>query len=163
MIAPADYLGMSYYERWLAAIEPLMVKVGMLTSEEIESGKVIGGANERWHVLSASEVATWIAPVSKTTPVPNAFARFELKQRVRARNLNPIGHTRLPRYVRGRTGTVERVSGPAALQDTVTDDLARRMQHVYTVRFAARELWGECANRLDSVYVDMWEDYLEPG
>jgi nitrile hydratase subunit beta len=163
LIAPADYLRMSYYEKWLAAIGPLMTKAGMLTSPEIDTGKVIGGANKTWHVLGAAEVPGWIAPVSGTRKTPAADARFRMKQRVRARNLNPIDHTRLPRYVRGKIGTIERVCGLAALQDDPTANLDARQQHVYTVRFAATELWGESANRLDSVYLDMWEDYLEPA
>jgi nitrile hydratase subunit beta len=163
LVPPADYLRMSYYERWLAAIGPLMTKAGMLSSEEIEHGRVIGGMNERWHVLSVAEVASRIAPVSGEKAVPHIDARFHLKQRVRARNINPAGHTRLPRYVRGRTGMIDRVCAPVALQDAVGDDLGGRVQHLYTVRFAARELWGEHVNRLDSVYVDLWEDHLEPA
>jgi nitrile hydratase subunit beta len=163
LIPPADCLRMSYYERWLAAIEPLMTKAGMLTSEELESGKVIGGTNQKWQVLSAAEALTWIAPKSGTKAATNAVARFQVNQRVRARNLNPVGHTRLPRYVRGKTGTVERDCGVEALQDALAQGLGEKPQHVYSVRFAARELWGEQANQRDSVYVDMWEGYLEPA
>ncbi|HTX23851.1 MAG TPA: nitrile hydratase subunit beta [Steroidobacteraceae bacterium] len=164
LIAPADYLRMSYYEKWLTAIEPLMTKTGMLSSEEIATGKVIGATNQTRHVLSAAEVATRITPVPDTeATVPHAAARFQLHERVRARNLNPLGHTRLPRYVRGKSGTVERVCGAAALQDAVRDEVGERKQRVYTVRFAARQLWGENHHGLDSVYVDLWEDHLEPG
>ena len=163
LIPPADYLRMSYYERWLAAIEPLMTNAGMLTPEEIESGRVIGGANKTWHVLTAAEAVASIAPSHEKRASPTVSARFQVKQRVRARNLNPVGHTRLPRYARGKTGTIERDCGVAALQDTVTEGLAPKLQHVYSVRFAARDLWGERANHGDSVYLDMWEDYLEPG
>lgn len=163
LIPPAEYLRMSYYERWVAAIEPLMTKAGMLSAEEIEHSRVIGGINERWHVLSVAEVATRIAPVSGAKTAPRIDARFHLGQRVRARNLNPIGHTRLPRYVRGRTGTIDRVCAPVALQDAVGDALGGRVQHLYTVRFAAQELWGEHVGRRDSVYTDLWEDHLEPA
>ena len=163
LIPPAEYLRMSYYERWLAAIEPLVMETGMLTRQEIESGKVIGGTNSKWHVLSAAEAVAWVDPNLATQAAPSADARFQARQRVRARNLNPVGHTRLPRYVRGKTGTIERNRGVFALQDTVTDGSGQRMQHVYTVRFAAKDLWGEQANPGDSIYVDMWEDYLEPA
>jgi nitrile hydratase len=82
---------------------------------------------------------------------------------VRARNINPEGHTRLPRYTRGRRGRIVRDNGVFALQDTDVNgqSLGGRPQHVFTVRFAARELWGEQASARDSVYVDLWEDYLE--
>ena len=163
LIAPAEYLRLSYYARWLAAIEPLMTRVGMLTSEELESGKVIGGTNQKWDVLTAAEAHTWITPASGTKAASNALARFRVNQRVRARNLNPIGHTRLPRYVRGKTGTIERVCAVALLPDAVAQDLGEKPQHAYSVRFAARELWGERTNERDSVYIGMWEDYLEPA
>ena len=84
---------------------------------------------------------------------------------MRARNLHPRGHTRLPRYTRGRRGIVIRDNGVYALQDT--DENGQRRgdfpQHVYTVRFAARELWGDRASARDAVYVDLWEGYLEPA
>ena len=163
LIPPVDYLRMSYYERWLAAIGPLMTETGMLTRQEIGSGKVIGATNGNWHVLSAAEAVTWIDPIPPTKAAPSANARFQARQRVRARNLNPVGHTRLPRYVRGKTGTIERDCGVFPLQDTVTEGFSQKMQHVYTVHFVAKDLWGEQANRRDSVYVDMWEDYLEPA
>jgi nitrile hydratase subunit beta len=163
LIPPADYLRMSYYERWLAAIGPLMVDTGMMTRQEIESSKVIGGTNTKWHVLSAAEAVTWIDPKPASKASPSADARFQAGQRVRARNLNPIGHTRLPRYVRGKTGTIEHDRGTFALQDTVADGFAQKAQRVYTVRFVAKDLWGEQANPRDTVYVDMWEEYLEPA
>jgi nitrile hydratase len=75
--------------------------------------------------------------------------------------MNPIGHTRLPRYVRGKVGTIERDADVEELQDSDIEGLGAKQQHVYTVRFAARELWGERASRHDSVYVAMWEGYLE--
>jgi hypothetical protein len=84
-------------------------------------------------------------------------------QRVRARNINPIGHTRLPRYARGKEGTIDRDHGVFIFPDTNAHFLGEKPQHVYSVRFAARELWGEQASPRDSVYIDMWDDYLEPA
>ena len=88
---------------------------------------------------------------------------FKAGQRVRARNVSPVGHTRLPRYVRGHHGVVLKDHGVWALQDTDTDGdrLGSTPQHVYTVQFAARELWGAAAAARDSVYVDLWEGYIE--
>ena len=82
---------------------------------------------------------------------------------MRARNLHPEGHTRLPRYTRGKVGVVIRNNGAFALQDTDTNGiwLGGRVQPVYTVRFAARDLWGSQASARDVVHVDLWEDYLE--
>jgi nitrile hydratase subunit beta len=160
LIPPADYLRMSYYEKWLAALPQILIKTGMATAAEIEAGKAVGGANTKWHVLKVAEVATWDVPEPATTRKITAATQLQIGQRVRARNLNPVGHTRLPRYVRGKVGTITRDGGIEALQDTDIQGLGPKEQHVYTVRFAARELWGEQANALDTVYVDLWEGYL---
>jgi hypothetical protein len=92
-----------------------------------------------------------------------ATPHFVTGQRVRARNMNPIGHTRLPRYARGKEGTIDRDHGVFIFPDTNAHFLGEKPQHVYSVRFAARELWGEQASPRDSVYIDMWDDYLEPA
>ena len=161
LIPPADYLSMSYYEKWLVALVPILTKTGMLSAEEIKSGKVQNGINTTWHVLTAAEVATWIQPVSASSEQITAPTKLHVGQRVRARNLNPVGHTRLPRYARGKIGTIERDGGIEELQDTDIQGLGEKQQHVYTVRFAARELWGEQASLSDFVYADLWEGYLE--
>jgi nitrile hydratase len=89
--------------------------------------------------------------------------RFQVGQRVRARNMHPAGHTRLPRYARSRMGTIERDQGVYAFPDTNAYSLDEKPQHVYSVRFSARELWGGQAKPQDTVYLDLWEDYLEPS
>jgi hypothetical protein len=87
--------------------------------------------------------------------------KFKPGDRVVARNVHPVGHTRLPRYVRGRLGVVDRDHGVFIFPDTHAAGLGRKPQHVYSVRFAARELWGPEAPARDAVYVDLWDDYLE--
>jgi len=92
-----------------------------------------------------------------------ATPRFAAGQRVRARNLHPTGHIRLPRYARGKLGTVDRDRGVFVFPDTNAHFLGENPQRLYSVRFAARELWGEQASPRDTVYIDMWDDYLEPA
>jgi nitrile hydratase beta subunit len=159
LIPPADYLRMSYYEKWLTALPQILIKTGMATPAEIENGKAVGGVATGHHVLTVAEVATWNVP--DTSPKLTATANFRARQRVRARNLNPVGHTRLPRYVRGKVGTIERNGDVEELQDSDIKGLGPKQQHVYTVRFAARELWGDQASPHDYVYVALWEGYLE--
>jgi len=89
--------------------------------------------------------------------------RFARGQEVRARNIHPAGHTRLPRYVRAHVGTIERDRGVQALPDTNVYGRGQNPQHVYSVRFASHELWGDAASPRDSVHLDLWEDYLEPA
>jgi nitrile hydratase len=93
----------------------------------------------------------------------SAIAQFKLGQRVRARNINPTGHTRLPRYARGKTGTIERNHGVYVFPDTNAQFLGEDPRHVYSVRFAARVLWGDQASPHDAVYIDLWDNYLEPA
>jgi nitrile hydratase subunit beta len=159
LIPPADYLRMSYYERWLTALPEILIKTGMATPGEIESGKAVGGVATAHHVLTVAEVASWNVP--DTSPKLTATAHFHAGQRVRARNINPMGHTRLPRYVRGKVGTIERDGDVEELPDRDHQGLGPKQQHVYTVRFAARELWGDQARPHDYVYAALWEGYLE--
>jgi nitrile hydratase beta subunit len=163
LIAPVDYFRMSYYERWIAGLVELMLEKNLVTRTEIESGRPDEGAAVRTPTFTADKVAAFIskgAPARRDVP---AAASFRVGQRVRARNVNPVGHTRLPRYVRGKVGTVDRDHGIFVFPDTNAHFLGEKPQHVYSVRFDARELWGEQASRRDSVYVDMWDDYLAPA
>lgn len=163
LIPPADYLRMSYYEKWFVRLIELMVKRDLVMREEIETGTPARGALKAEPALTAERVASMVrngAAASRNVPVP---PRFAVTQRVRARTINPEGHTRLPRYVRGRTGTIERDHGVYVFPDTNALFLGENPQHVYSVRFAARELWGDAASPRDAVYVDLWDDYLEPA
>jgi nitrile hydratase beta subunit len=162
LIPPAEYLLMSYYERWLTMLEQLLVKSGAVSWAELKSGHAMGKTSKKWHLLTASEVPAMIATVYPPCKVP-ADPHFRVGQRVRGRNMHPPGHTRLPRYTRGRIGTIERDHGVFVFYDTRAHGLGDKPQHVYTVRFAARDLWGEQAAPQDSVYVDLWDDYLEPA
>ena len=92
---------------------------------------------------------------------PAVPARFQVGDRVRARNLNPMGHTRLPRYARGREGVIVRLHGIFVFPDSNAHFLGERPQHLYSVRFASRELWGDGASPRDFVHLDMWDSYLE--
>ena len=162
-IAPLDYFRLSYYELWVVALVELMLKNGMVTPAELESGKPDPGSAKLTPPLTSEKVPILTA---KGVPARRDFAvtaRFHSGERVRARNINPVGHTRLPRYARGKTGTIHVDHGVFLFPDTNALFLGEKPQHVYSVRFAARELWGEQASPHDSVYIDMWDDYLEPA
>lgn len=86
--------------------------------------------------------------------------RFATGARVRTSLVDPPHHTRLPRYVRGRTGLIVEPQGAHPLPDDRARGLPEpRVETVYTVRFDARDLWGEGSH---SVTVDLWESYLQP-
>jgi len=162
LLPPADYLRMSYYEKWLARNLELLVKHGLVTREEIENGSPAPGSEKQTPALSVGE-ARVAAALRGNYSRPDAATepRFAIGQDVRARNINPTGHTRLPRYIRGRVGTIDRLHGIFVFPDTNAHFLGEQPQHLYSVRFAARELWGDQASPRDSVYIDMWDNYLE--
>jgi nitrile hydratase beta subunit len=161
LIPPADYLRMSYYERWLTSLSELLVTSGMVTRTELETGVAQGGNTKGRHMLRVDEVAPMIAAGGASTRNVPVAAKFHEGQRVRARNINPVGHTRLPRYARGKQGTIVRDHGVYVFNDSFVQGLGEKPQHLYSVRFAARELWGAEAAATDSVYVDLWDDHLE--
>jgi len=87
---------------------------------------------------------------------------FKVGELIRTRNINPKGHTRLPRYVRGRLGEIASDHGVFQFADSLAHGGGKQPQHLYSVKFTAQELWGQIAKRQDSLYIDLWEDYLEP-
>jgi nitrile hydratase len=135
---PAAYLEAVYYERWLHAVETLLDEKG---------------------VLAAGAAPAPQAPHKRPANLP--APRFKAGDRVIARNMHPEGHTRLPRYARGKSGVVTSVKGPFLLPDANAHGNHDVWEYVYPVRFAARELWGAEASGRDSVSVDLWESYLE--
>lgn len=162
-LPPAQYLASTYYEIWLAGIEKLMARRGLVTPGEIEAGRMMVPAAAVPRVLTADLVGEVLArggPADREASGPACFAPGDT---VRARNINPKGHTRLPRYARGREGTVVRVHGCHVFPDSNAHGLGEAPQWLYSVRFAARELWGEEAKTGDNVHIDLWEPYLEPA
>jgi nitrile hydratase beta subunit len=161
LLPAVDYLGMSYYESWIARIEQLLIKSGLVTRTEIETGKPEPGSVKTTPALRADMVPEAIrkgSPANRNVP---AVARFKAGQRVRARNMHPPGHTRLPRYARGKAGTIIRDYGVFVFPDTNAHFLGEKPQHLYSVRFTAGELWGAAASLRDALYIDLWEEYLE--
>ncbi len=161
LIPAAEQLRMSYYERWLEGLSELLVRYDFVTAEELATGQATADAARLTPALPADKVPMFIAAGSPASRRSSRPSRFRPGQRVRARNLNPTGHTRLPRYVRGKTGTIDRVQGVFVFPDTNAHFLGEDPQHVYSVRFQARELWGDATAPQDSVYVDLWESYLD--
>jgi nitrile hydratase subunit beta len=82
---------------------------------------------------------------------------------VTTRNINPVGHTRLQRYARGRRGVIDRDYGVFSFPNSSAAGEGPKPQHVYSVRFEALELWEPTASATDRIYVDLWDDYLDPA
>ena len=144
-IPAARYLDAGYYERWLIALETLMVEKGVVAPGELATG----------HARTPAPGLPPRPPDDR----PPLRPRFDLGDRVVARNLHPDSHTRMPRYVRGRRGVVRSVNGPYLLPDSNAHGGSRDWEPVYAVEFSALELWGRNANNV--ICVDLWESYLE--
>ncbi|MGH6692267.1 MAG: nitrile hydratase subunit beta, partial [Gammaproteobacteria bacterium] len=118
VLPAADYLRMSYYERWGVSLEARLVKYGLVTQEEMESGKAAPGSTKATPALTLETSSHWLNRGIASSADPGVPPLFEAGQRVRARNIHPIGHTRLPRYARGKTGVVARDHGVYLFPDT---------------------------------------------
>jgi len=160
-LPPADYLRMTYYEKWFASTIKLALQAGLISQRELDTGKRDPSTPVATPPLPADKVMLVIQKGGPTQRETNAAPRFAAGAAVRARDINPIGHTRLPRYVRGRKGIIECHHGAHVFPDSNARFEGEKPQFLYTVRFEARELWGKEANPADAVYVDLWEDYLE--
>ena len=160
---PIHYLETSYYEHWLAAIELLAKEFAVLSDEEITTGIVKSNLSPSQPPPDGETIESIIkAGIPATRDTGRQVPRFNVGEKVRARNLNSHGHTRLPRYVRGRAGIIDRIYGTHAFPDTAAHDRGESPQPLYNVCFTAKELWGPFQPRQDNLHIDLWEDYLEP-
>ena len=161
--SPADYLSKSYYELWLSGLEQLATQRGLVSADEIAAGHARGKPRPVQRVLTAQDVDRVLSRGTAVARVPTAPARFKAGDRVRAKNLHPSAHTRLPRYVRGHVGTVERVHGCHVFPDSNAAGAGENPQWLYAVCFDGSELWGPQGDPKLKVLVDAWEPYLEPA
>ncbi|MEO7940274.1 MAG: nitrile hydratase subunit beta [Burkholderiaceae bacterium] len=166
-LPPATYLGSSYYEIWIRALEVLMQARALATREEMRTGVVDNTPAPPFRVLRADNVDVSLARGTPSARVADRPARFGVGDRVRARNMHPQGHTRLPRYVRGHVGTVTLLHGAHVFPDhhanTLLPPFDEHPQWLYTVVFDAQVLWGDQSDANAQVSVDAWEPYLEPA
>lgn len=144
---PAEYLRLSYYEIWLAAFSKLLTEKAV-TGTLPSPSQVLRPENVAAAMLARSEYA-------RPAPAP---PKFQIGAKVRARNLNPTGHTRLPRYLRDHAGEIVAVHGAHVFPDSNAHGKGEDAQWLYTVRFAAGEVWGSSSR--DTIHADLWEPYL---
>ena len=157
---PAAYLAATYYERWLFGLQALLVEEGLVTAQELTIGRGPMTAGTA-AVLRAPDVAEWMRGRASSRVAADVLPKFKPGDSVVARMINPVGHTRLPRYVRGRRGTIHIDHGVFTFPDTNATSRDPKPQHCYSVRFTARELWGPEVSARDSVYLDLFDDYLD--
>lgn len=160
---PAAYLTQSYYEHWYFVCASALRQADMVTIEELRTGRPAPDRAKRDDAMRAADVNHVIRTAGKFSRAVDTPPHFSAGQAVAARNMNPIRHTRLPRYARGKRGFVHCWQGAHVFPDSNARGHGECPQHLYTVMFAARELWGGDAAPIDKVYLDLWESYLEPA
>jgi nitrile hydratase len=158
----ARYLASTYFERWLDGILRILDEKGVVTAAEMDART---GAPETPRAPLAPAAVDHTAMQHSDSPfrTTTAPSRFAPGDAVVGRNVHPTGHTRLPRYARGKRGVIAAVRGYHVFPDTHAHGLGEQPQHVYAVRFDAQELWGEAAEPRQFVYLDLWESYLDPA
>jgi len=158
----AVYLSISYYQRWLLGLERNAIDHGLVDADEIAAGHALRPGKPVKRILTMDHIDAAFRRGTYSRPT-NTESRFKAGDRVRAMNINPPTHTRLPRYARGRIGVVEAVRGYQVFPDSVVTGGGENPQWLYTVVFEGRELWGEKADPKLKVSVEAFEPYLEPA
>ncbi len=159
-LPPEVYLSASYYERWLTRFERQLPAFGLVTEEELAAGHAAcPGRPVKGKVLALSDIG--VPPLTGPRREAPRRPRFKIGDRVRAKNIHPRSHTRLPRYVRGRVGVVERMLDCQIFPDAVVVSGAEDPQWVYTVAFSGSDLWGPDGEPGLRVSIDAFEPYLE--
>ena len=164
-IPALHWLESPYYEHWVDGVERILKEKGIATEEELRTGKSVAPLPTNMQGIAAVEVDN-IEPTCTTNhPVTGPTTtepKFKEGDRVRAININPRTHTRLPRYIRGHVGTVVRYGGPLLYADARAHGAAADTAvHSYSVRFEGNELWGPDSGPKDAVYIDLYETYIE--
>ncbi len=159
-LPPEVYLARSYYGTWALRLENMVVKCGLAGADEVATGHALRPGKALKHRLGVADVPRTLTRGSFGRPAP-APARFKVGERVRTRNIHPVTHTRLPRYARGRLGTIEAVRGCHVFPDSSAIGAGENPQWLYTVLFDGRELWGESTDPTLKVSIEAFEPYLE--
>jgi nitrile hydratase subunit beta len=160
-LPPLTYLGVSYYRRWALAMEKNLTERGFASTAELEAGHAQGPGK----ALPRKLTLDLVAGLSRGSfyRQQQGPQRFQPGDRVRTKNIHPATHTRLPRYARGKLGTVERCHGCHMYPDSVAINRGDDPQWLYTVLFEGRELWGPDGDPSLKVSIEAFEPYLEPA
>jgi len=163
VLPPSVYLASSYYRKWFLGLEQMLIERGLIDADEVASGHALrSGKPLKRGKFTVADVQRILTRGSFSRPAQGP-ARFTPGDRVRAKNIHPATHTRLPRYVRGHVGVVDRVHGCHVFPDSAATGQGDDPQWLYTVRFEGRELWGPDADPTVKISIDAFEPYLDPA
>jgi len=160
-LPPDVYLSSSYYKKWLLGLEDLLVDKGYVAPEEVEKGQALKLTKAPPRGTFKRDDVERIMVRGKFGREPQGPAKFKAGDRVRAKNIHPVTHTRLPRYVRGHVGVIERDHGCQVFPDSAAIGAGDNPQWLYTVVFESAELWGADADPTVKISIDAFEPYLE--
>ncbi len=161
-LPPQVYLTASYYQRWALAMERNVLERGYVDPDELKAGHALHPGKSLKRKLTPAVIGEAMTRSSFFRQAQGP-ARFKIGDRVRAKNIHPKTHTRLPRYVRGHVGVIELCHGCHMFPDSVAIDQGDNPQWLYTVVFESRELWGPDADPTIKISVDAFEPYLDPA
>ena len=157
------YLGISYYQKWFLGLEKMLLERGLIDADEVTAGHALRpGKPLKRGTFTVGDVGRVLSRGSFSRPA-QAPARYKPGDRVRAKNIHPATHTRLPRYVRGHVGVVDRLHGTHVFPDSAATGQGDNPQWLYTVIFEGRELWGPDTDPTVKVSIDAFEPYLDPA
>ena len=161
-MAPASYLSLPYYEKWLVGLTTVLKEKGLVTDAELDGSAPATPLAEPVQAIPPDMVPA----ILKMVPPPQearVAPKFAAGDEVVVRNVIKRGHTRVAAYVRGKHGNITRDHGIFYLPDTFAHGQGEHLQHCYAVRFSSKELWGEDGNEGETVYFDLYDDYLDPA
>jgi nitrile hydratase subunit beta len=144
-MAPVHYLSAPYFERTLTAVATLLVEKGVVTAETLADKA--GGA---------FPLSRPIGPGRAAAPAQS----FAIGERVRVKNEFTSGHTRMPGYIRGKTGVVVAITPPYPFPDSAGHGMEATWEPTYDVGFRAEELWPASSDPA-LVHVGVFQSYLE--
>jgi len=163
VLPPHIYLAATYYQKWFLGLRQMLLDRGLIDADEVASGHALRpGKPLKRGPFTLKDVARVLTRGKFGRPT-NTEAKFKIGDRVRCKNIHPLGHTRLPRYVRGHVGVVELNHGTQVFPDSAAIDGTENPQWLYTVVFESRQLWGADADPTIKISVDAFEPYLEPA
>jgi nitrile hydratase subunit beta len=160
-LPPAIYLACTYYQKWFLGLEDMLIDKGFISASEVAAGHSATSAKPLKRGKFTLNDVDRIMARGKFGREASAPAKFKIGDRVRARNMHPATHTRLPRYTRGHVGVIERNLGCNVFPDTSAMGGGENPQWLYTVVFDGVELWGADSDPTVKVSIDAFEPYLE--
>ena len=160
LIDPTDYLTRPYFDQWVQTYSAMLVNSGWATVEELATGKSAAAVDGLSPPIDAEKARSMVLKARRFDAEISAKAEYAPGDRVLTTTNVTNGHTRLPGYARGQTGTVIAHHGAHIYPDDMAVN-EKRHEHLYTVEFSLATLWPEASDSFDTITLDLWETYLE--